>query len=68
VDVGDDATAGNGGFDQGIQLLVSADGQLRGEITKNTFIEDKAKINASNSVANPGCLSRIRIKTQKNGF
>jgi hypothetical protein len=43
VDVGDDATAGNGGLDQRIELLVSTDGQLE-EIAKNTFIDDKVKI------------------------
>jgi len=29
VDVGDDAAAGDGGLDQGVQLFVSADGQLQ---------------------------------------
>ena len=29
VDVGDDTTAGNGGLDQGVQLLVTSDGQLK---------------------------------------
>lgn len=28
VDVGDDSTSGNGRLDQGVQLLVSTDGQL----------------------------------------
>merc|ERR1712122_124635 len=28
VDVGDDSTASNGGLDQGVQLLVSPDGEL----------------------------------------
>ena len=29
MDVGDDSTSGNGGLDQGVQLLVSSDGQLQ---------------------------------------
>jgi len=29
VDVGDDTTASNGSLDQGVQLLVSSDGQLQ---------------------------------------
>ena len=29
VDVGDDAAPGDGGLDQGVQLLVSTDGELR---------------------------------------
>ena len=29
MDVRDDATAGDGGLDQGVQLLVSSDGQLQ---------------------------------------
>merc|ERR1719471_517762 len=29
VDVGDDSTSGNGGLDQGVQLLVSSDGELQ---------------------------------------
>jgi hypothetical protein len=28
VDVGDDAATGNGALDEGVQFLVSADGQL----------------------------------------
>ena len=29
VDMGDDSSAGDGGLDQGVQLLVSTDGQLQ---------------------------------------
>ena len=36
VDVGDDTTAGNGGLDQGVQLLVTTDGKLKIRIVNYT--------------------------------
>ncbi len=37
VDVGDYTTAGNGGLDQGVQLLVTTDGKLKIRIVNYTY-------------------------------
>ena len=66
VDVGDDTTAGNGSLDQGVQLLVSPDGEL--EMPRGDSLHLQVLGGVAGQLKHLDCEINTRYRTQSSRF